>query len=270
MADMVYEKPDTPSWIRYIHQRVNRNKNFVCFIEGPTGSGKSWSGISICKMADPSFNAERIVFDSKELMDLIGSGKLKAGSAIMFEEVGVELDSHKWQSVQNMMLKYLFQTFRHERYILIMTAPFLDYIALGSRKLLHAVFTTQGINEDKKTCKLRPVLIQYNSWNRKMYNKFLRVVTHEGVVPISAWHVAKPDDEILDQYQQKKKAFTDALNQRILTELNKISTPVDKNFWVCNKCGHEWIPRREKAMLCANPVCKSKNIQKMVESSTEP
>ena len=82
--DLVVKQEQEASWIRYIKQRISRNKNFLGFLSGPTGSGKSWSSLSICGMVDDEFDISRIVFGGIELMDLINHGNLKKGSAICF------------------------------------------------------------------------------------------------------------------------------------------------------------------------------------------
>ena len=44
------------SWVRYISNRINNNKNFILMISGPTGSGKTWAGLSLGEMLDEQFN----------------------------------------------------------------------------------------------------------------------------------------------------------------------------------------------------------------------
>ena len=112
-------KPKEALWVRYIHQRIKQNKNFLGFISGPTGSGKSWSSISIAEQLDPTFTDERIVFSGIELMKLINSDKLKKGSVIVFEEAGIGMSNKNWQSTINKMLNFLIQTFRHRNFVLI-------------------------------------------------------------------------------------------------------------------------------------------------------
>lgn len=258
-AKVVARTDGKPLWIQYLHQRVSKNKNFVGFIEGPTGSGKSYSGIEICRLADPKFNADQIVFNARELMDLINKKDLPSGSAILFEEVGVELDSAKWQNLPNTMIKYFLETFRHRRWILLMTAPYSDYVAKGTRKLIHATFETQGIDFKRKTCILKPLMLQYNSKNGKTYYKYLKVITKRGKIPLKRWHVRKPPEKLLKDYEKRKREFTDALNRRIYKELtsaekeSKITYPHK-----CEKCAHKWEARIPTPARCTK--CQSNKI----------
>lgn len=213
--------PNEALWVRYIKQRIKQNKNFLGFISGPTGSGKSWSSISIAEQLDPTFNEERIVFSGIELMKLINSDKLKKGSVIVFEEAGIGMSNKNWQSTINKMLNFLIQTFRHRNFILIFNSPYMDFVDASTRKLFHAEFNTIGIDAKRGTCRLKPRTIQYNARNKKFYFKMLRVITKKGLIPVNFWSVSKPTPELIKTYEVKKRSFTDKLNANIQKELEE-------------------------------------------------
>jgi len=227
MPDMVVRKGDEYSWIRYIKQRIQKNKNFLCFIGGQTGSGKSWSALSICEMLDSDFSIERCVFSGKGLMQLVNSGSLKKGSCVLFDESGIELSNRNWQSTLNKMLNYLMQTFRHKCIILFFTSPYMDFLDSATRKLMHAQFEMVSIDQKEKKGILKPKLIQYNGDMGKYYYKYLRVVTLDGVIPVQTWAIPKPSDNIIEQYEAKKTEFTSALNKKIEAELDKIEAKAE-------------------------------------------
>lgn len=218
----LYGKPKEKFWISYIKQRIRKNKNFLGFVSGQTGSGKSYSSIRVCEEVDPEFNIDRIVFGGLELMNLINSGKLKRGSAICFEEIGVEMNAKNWASVTNKMLQFLFQTFRYKGFVMIMNSPYMDFVDGATRKLFHAEMMTVGIDFDKQEVMIKPQLIQYNSRLQKFYYKRLKVITAEGKIPINLWRVPKPSSDLLQQYEAKKTIYTNKLNQRIQSELQQI------------------------------------------------
>jgi DNA-binding MarR family transcriptional regulator len=217
--NLLANKPKEALWVRYIQQRIKQNKNFLGFISGSTGSGKSWSSISIAEQLDSDFTDERIVFSGIELMKLINSDKLKKGSVVVFEEAGIGMSSKNWQSTINKMLNFLIQTFRHRNFILIFNSPYMDFVDSSTRKLFHAEFSTVGIDISKGTCRLKPRTIQYNSRTKKFYFKMLRVITKKGLIPVNFWSVGKPSPELIKSYEIKKRAFTDKLNANILKEL---------------------------------------------------
>jgi len=233
MADITIDremlnKPKEKFWISYIKSRIKKNKNFLGFISGQTGSGKSWSTLSICEDLDKDFNIDRVVFNGLELMSLINSDTLKRGSAICFEEVGVEMSNKNWASVTNKMLNYLIQTFRHRGFILIMNSPYMDFVDSATRKLFHAEMQTMGIDFNTKECKLKPQLIQYNGRIQKFYFKRLKVIRPEGIIPVDVWKVKKPSDDLVKAYEQKKRAYTDSLNKRIFEELQEVQNKKEK------------------------------------------
>lgn len=241
--DMVLQHREY-SWIRYLKQRLRQNKNFMGVITGPTGSGKSWSGLSIGEMIDPSFNIDQCVFGGRELMELINSGKVKRGSYILWDETGVGLSSRNWQSLANKVLSFLMQSFRHKNFILLFTTPYEDFVDVSTRKLIHAEFKTISIDFNKKKVKLKPKLYQYNPEMKKFYKKYLRVITKEGVIPITAWNVPKPSDKLVKEYEAKRIAFTKDLNERIQQDLQKFEqknkrplTDLQKRIIECWKKG---------------------------------
>lgn len=265
MPDIVLAK-DEPYWISYMKQRIKKNKNFLGFISGQTGSGKSYASLSIGEMVDPEFHVGRIVFGGRELMDLINSGELKKGSCIIFEETGVEMNNRNWASITNKMLNYLLQTFRHRNFIMIMNSPYMDFVDAGTRKLFHAEMTTTGINFTKKTCRLKPVLIQYNSRIQKFYYKRLRVIMKEGVVPIDFWNVPKPSKELVKQYEIKKTAYTDDLNRRILEEFDREDRKLMKNLQLSEIQKHTLDLLKEG--MNASQIAEVRGVNRHVVKST--
>lgn len=206
-------------WVRYVKNRIKKKKNFLMCMTGPTGSGKSWSALSICYKLDKGFTPKRIVFDVEELMELINNGNLKTGSAILWDEAGVGLSNKNWQSMINKTINYLLQTFRHKRLILIMTVPYLDFIDSSTRKLFHSEFLTRHIKHQQKKCIVKPQLIQYNPRNKKFYYKYLRVNTKRGVAPVVSWGISSPPKWLIDSYEDLKIKFTSKLNLDIQRQI---------------------------------------------------
>jgi ABC-type dipeptide/oligopeptide/nickel transport system ATPase component len=217
---------DHYSWIKYIKGRIKRNKNFLCIISGPTGSGKSWSAMSIAEMLNDDFNTDRIIFRGKDLMREINTKKYdkRKGVVFIWDEAGVDLSSRNWQSVTNKMLNFLIQTFRHQNFILIFTAPYSDFLDVSTRKLFHAEFETVTINKNKQTVKIKAKQLQYNAGLKKWYKKYLKsIIKGKGVIKIKEWYVPKPSDELIDEYEERKKEFTAELNIDIESFLGNLN-----------------------------------------------
>lgn len=260
--DSVHAREGEYAWVRYVHRRLENNKDFCVAIVGPTGSGKSYSAISIARLIDPEFTAERIAFTGLELIRLVQS-EPKKGSVIVFEEAGVAIDSTKWASAINKAIKYLFQTVRHRNLVFILTLPSLNFLQKANRLLLHGTFITKGVNLELKVCKLDCKLLQYNPWNEHPYVKYLRVFTDTGVQPIKRWMVPKPPQELIEAYEAKKKKFTDKLFKLIEKELAQAEKDQEKaageaRVAVCS-CGYRWPPRTEFLTKC--PRCQGRQVR---------
>jgi len=226
------QKPKT--WIKYILSRIAKNKNFLAIATGQTGSGKSYSCLSIAEQLDKEFNIDRIVFSAIECLHLIKSGKLKKGSVIVYEEGGVNFSSKTWQSQTNINLGYLFQTFRSDNYIVLFNSPDTSFLDSTMRKLFHAEFTTTGIDYTTNECLLKAILFQWNARYNKMYFHRLKGLNSKGqYVPINIWRVNKPSQTLIEQYEIKKKQFNDKIKeiaeQKIKEQFEK-DKPKDKEM----------------------------------------
>ena len=221
MSALVLEKKEEKNWVTYIKKRIKQNKNFMAFIGGPTGSGKSFSCISLAEMLDTTFNIDRIVFTGKALMEQINSD-LPKGSVIVFEEAGIQMNNRNWQSKINKVLNFLAQTFRHKCLIILFNSPYIDFVDSATRRLFHAEFQTVSIDFKTQTTRLKPRLLQYNGRIGKMYYKRLIVLKKgKGSVKIDSLRLPKPSKDLLTLYEAKKTAFTTELNKTITNAFNE-------------------------------------------------
>ena len=224
------EKPKQHSWARWMVARTMRkNQNVLASFIGKTGSGKTWSAMSVAetmsKLSGVPFNVENIVFDLRELMELINSGVLKRGSVIIFDEPQISISAREFQSLANRTFNYLVSTFRHKNFILFFCCPFENLLDKSTRKLFHARFETMSINANKKTCRLKPRFIEYSDFKELPYRKRMKIIVQRKEKETSMnfldfWDVSKPTKDLIDAYELKKKEFTDNLNRNILEKLN--------------------------------------------------
>lgn len=205
----------------YVRQRVGRqNKNFLCAVTGPTGSGKTYSALRFGEVLDPDFHAGRVVFTPAEFMTLINSGDLSSGSVVVFDEAGVTLNNREWQSKSNRLINFVAQTFRHRNYIVVFTSPSFDFVDVALRKLFHAVYETVGIDYKRSVCTVKPLFIQVNQRTGKMYYKYLKRRDSENrLIKVTRYGLRLPSRKLRDAYEEKKLAFTTKLNDSVMQEL---------------------------------------------------
>lgn len=209
------------SWIKYIEYRIKRNKNFIAGTYGPTGSGKSWTDLSISETLDSQFkeHPDRICFSPLALMKLINSGEIKRGDVIILEELGIQAGNRDWQSMFNKVIVQLLQTFRNLGIILLVNVPYEDFIDAHVRKLMHASWRTMDINYSNQSIKIKPQVIQYNDRKHKFYYKYLRIKANNKIRPIKRWNVPKPSQELVNIYEELKSKFTKKLNKELERKL---------------------------------------------------
>lgn len=203
-------------WTKYVHGRIAKNKNFNCALTGPTGSGKSYAALSWAEELDPAFTADRIVFTPSEFMHLLGEGKLKPGSVVLFDEIGVAMNSKQHMTAVNRALSFCFQTYRHRNLIVFMTTPHLAFLDSTVRRLLHTHGVTAGIDYRKQKSRLKLFSVEVDQYRGKLYRKYLRVKKGNRLLPITRVLFGLPSEKLVRDYEAKKTAFTTALNKRLL------------------------------------------------------
>jgi len=236
---VIYRDPNEDrknSIIRYINNRIGSQgkKNFLCFVTGQTGSGKSYSAISMAemyaKMSGIEFNPEYHVISSlKELLRLITepeeTRKIRFGSVLVFDEPQVEGNSSDWQSDVNKALAQLISTFRNQRLVIFFACPYKEMVAKQTRILFHAEFRVEGYDLKTKLTKIKPRFLEWNPKSQQFYYKRLIVQykshdkTAMNVTKLHNWHVPLASQELLEVYEAKKKKFTDDLNKKLLTQI---------------------------------------------------
>jgi hypothetical protein len=229
-----------------------QNKNWLAIICGETGSGKSYSALSLAKQIGGKVFT---VFTPLEFLSLLNCGKLSKGDVIIFDEAGVGMSSREWYSVQNKLLGTVLQTFRNMNVSVIFTTPNLSFIDVQARKLFHCYMDTAYIDYKKEEAYLKVYNIQVNSRLDKIYYKKPRFTNDEGrVYTMSHLVLNKPDKKMSEYYENKKTEYTEKLNANALKELtepkvkkenvpgrcsncNKSNGYMTKNGWTCRMCG---------------------------------
>jgi len=203
---------------------IHRNKNWLAIICGETGSGKSYSAMSIADFICPrGITVKRnVVLDPISFMNKIAAKKdLKRGDILIFDEAGVGLASRDWYSIQNKLLGSVLQTFRHLNIGVIFTTPNLSFIDIQARKLFHNYFETIYIDYEQEMVYLNVYDIQHNSRYDKTYYKHPKFVREGKTASMGYTGVPKPRASLISAYEKAKTEFTEKLNTKVLKELTK-------------------------------------------------
>ena len=208
-------------------QITRENRNFCGIFVGKVGSGKSYSSIKICKVLDPSFNVDRIVFGIDDFIRLITEGNLPPGSCILFDEAGVEISNRKsYMDKFNTKMANVLITWRSLNLILFVTTPMIKQLDAGVRKMFDAMFETKKIlkREQKVVTKVKFIIVDQQSGDAYYYNarrghKILRI------------KIGMPDPELIKLYEAKKKAYQMKLYKSLMeTPTIPIENPNNKEI----------------------------------------
>jgi len=197
--------------------RINKlNKNWLCAICGDTGSGKSYSALSMGYMIG---GAVYTVFNPKEFLQVLNNPKIKRGDVIIFDEAGVGMSSRDWYKVQNKVLGAVLQTFRNMNVAVIFTMPNISFIDTQARKLFHNFMETAFIDFEKEMATLKIFDVQVNNRIDKTYYKYPKFNIGFKEYTLKSIGIPKPSDNAILNYEKKKKAYTKALNREALEQI---------------------------------------------------
>lgn len=227
MVAVAIKDKKEPILIQYIKERIfKKNKNFVIVFVGATGSGKSFAGLRLAQMLDPTFDITRCTFKARDFMnqinEMVDSNDKVSGKVIFWDELGVEHNAREFMTISNRVMNYFFQTSRHLNLIVIMTVPLLSFIDSATRKLLHGIAEMQGISTRDKTSSVKIKMLQVNTLTGKEYPKYLRYKRNGKTYVSKRLKFKLPSQDLIDAYEIKKKKFTKQLNKEIMDKLLKV------------------------------------------------
>jgi len=205
------------------NRMIYYNQNWLGLICGPTGSGKSFSGLRIAEEVDDTFHIGRVVFTAEEFMQVLNNG-MKQGQIIIWDEAGVGMASREWYSISNKAINYVLQTFRHLNLGVIFTTPSISYIDSQARRLFHSYIETYEVDRKRKQVKARWFTVSYSPRSDKIYHIYRRYKREKK----NLTRINIPSKELIDAYEKKKKAFSQSLRMDVLEDV-KIAKMKEKH-----------------------------------------
>lgn len=209
-------------YLNYIRGRMTvMNKNWLCAVCGDTGSGKSYSALSVADRICPNgIRIENVVFSPLDFMKRLKSGEFKKGDIIIFDEAGVGMSSREWYSIQNKLLGSILQTFRNMNVGVIFTTPNLGFVDKQARTLLHSYMETSRIDRNLKVAYLKIYNVNhYSMWDKTYYN-CPRFRCDDRLITMKELAVPMPRISLVKEYEKVKTEYTEKLNAKVLEELN--------------------------------------------------
>lgn len=224
------------------------NQNWLSICCGDTGSGKSYSAMTMAKAISPRFNVNNVVFTPEDFLKRITDrANLRKGDVIIFDEAGVGMSARDWYSIQNKLLGNVLQTFRILNIGVIFTTPNLGFIDLQARKLFHNYFETECIDREKEITYLKCYDIEHNSMIDKTYYKKPIFDIEGKFVKMEYLGLPKPYEELVEAYESKKANYTHELNDSALRIIQQLSEkPKEKKPIDIQKVKDDIISNKDK------------------------
>jgi hypothetical protein len=201
---------------RKFHRDIwKRRKNVGIIVTGATGSGKSWFALKLASDLDPTFNVERVVYNTESFLKLLvegdSLGKLRPGKAIVFDETSHDeaMDSRSSLSEQNKQMAALSTIYRAMRLVVIYVAPNLNQIDSRVRAVsITALFEMLGIDYEHHKSRARVSWVVQNPRTGDVYHKRPKMISADRhITIINSVSFAPPDKDLVAQYETKKMAF---------------------------------------------------------------
>jgi len=191
-------------------------------IVGPEGSGKSWTSLKIAELIDPSFDADRVMFEPKAFLERLQEWKERGettGKMVVADEAGVGLGVRTWYQKDQILFNQVLQVIRDENMGIIFTLPRLNELDSQARGRLHAFIEMTDLDAGDWA------EFRWLNWSPTRDERD-DVYRHYPVLNIGGFKrkvkrlkVSPPSAELVANYQERKTAFQDELYQDAIDEM---------------------------------------------------
>lgn len=211
-------------WVmRRIWDRINRqNEHFMGCIVGREGSGKSYTALKIAKTIDPSFTADRVIFNITDLLEILRSGDHEPGNFYLLDEAGVQLGNRTWHDRGQILANQALQLIRKHNLGLLFTIPVLGDLDSQTQNRLQAYYELTE-KEDGEYVRGRWLWIDPDRTDKTgtRYDKYPRRRRNGQVVRITSMAFTPPPQELVEPYEEQKDEFLDGFYEKTIGELNE-------------------------------------------------
>lgn len=198
------------------------NEHFMAAVVGREGSGKSYTSLKIAEVADPTFNADRVMFSPKAFLERLKEWKANGetqGKVVVADEAGVGVGVRTWHDKEQILFNQVLQVIRDENMTMLFTLPRLTELDSQTRGRLHALIEMTD-KENGEWAELK-----WLNWDptRDERDKTYR---HYPVLRVDGWErkikrlrFGPPSDELVENYSKRKDKFQEELYDEAIEEM---------------------------------------------------
>lgn len=186
------------------------NEHFMGVIVGREGKGKSHTGIKIAECVDPTFDAERVLFDPVDFLERLqewrDAGETQ-GKLVVIDEAGVGVGVRTWYEEDQVALNQTLQIIRDENMGVLFTLPRLEELDSQTRGRLHAFIEVVAKKTDDW------VKLKWLEWDptrdgrNKIYREYPEMTVNGHRRTIKRLKISPPSSDIVANYEERKDAF---------------------------------------------------------------
>lgn len=198
------------------------NEHFMGVLVGREGSGKSWTGIKIAEVCDPTFEGWRVMFDPasflKQLQEWKENNNTK-GKMVVIDEAGVGVGVRSWYDKDQILLNQVLQLIRSENMGVIFTIPRLEELDSQTEGRLHAYMEMTDINRGTWA------EFKYLNWDptrdgrNKIYREYPKMRVNGHQRKIKRLKVGPPSPDVTEPYERRKGEFQAEQYQEAIDEM---------------------------------------------------
>lgn len=274
-----YDKVSKNVLVRFMYNKtIKRNENFISVMIGKTGSGKSYSLISLSQKYQ-KYCLEKgrkkpiriwLVFRYQQLLKLLIPKKedprkkhtIKRGDVVIYEEMGISADHRSFWSLTNKTIRYISQIARNRNFSFLMNLPVLNQLDKDVLPLVHIILETQTKIMDDRIVKCKIKMNQTNHVSGKVYKKYPYIwlpdkMTYKCVKYINFTYPKKEilysNIKSLDEYEKVKDDFNNSVYQELMNLSNKMEAKEKNNEPInTDKMVKKIIDNKEKFLKTVN------------------
>jgi hypothetical protein len=196
----------------------------IVTITGPQGSGKSYSGLylatSVLANTGQKFNIKNVAFTIEEFFELYNdTARTPPGSYILFEEIGVNVNSKDSMTKISKIFTKISQTFRYRQLLIIFTAPDLGFIDVSLRKQMHWWLETIEWNKKNKICTLKPWIVSNQQRTGDIWYMYPINDVGNQVVEM---RIPELNPEIAKRYEVIQREYKDGLGRTAAQDVDDL------------------------------------------------
>lgn len=216
------------------------NEHFMGVIVGREGKGKSYTGIKIGEVVDPTFTHKRVMFDPVDFLKHLKEWKEEnetQGKFVVIDEAGVGVGVRTWYDKDQIALNQVLQLIRSENMGVVFTLPRLKELDSQTRGRMHAFMEMTEVKEGEYA------KFKWHEWDPtrdgrdKIYRErpeISRDMAMDGVGPtispslstdrfgqtVDRLCLSPPSEDLVEPYERAKSEFQRKEYEKAIEEMD--------------------------------------------------